>query len=114
MPCIWMHSIHILYTPIPYTHVQCNVSMFAANTLCDSVPCLHGGACQGDGLDLFTCICIPGWQGETCGISKLIIFLQQSRLSCKLYNRKVPDSYGNICNSLTLFELIDELGYACL
>jgi Notch-like protein len=36
------------------------------SSLCDSNPCLHGGACV-DGLNSFTCTCAAGYTGDTCG-----------------------------------------------
>ena len=32
-------------------------------------PCQNGGACV-DGVNSFTCICVPGFEGNQCQISK--------------------------------------------
>ncbi len=38
---------------------------------CASNPCNNGGTCT-DGLNQFTCTCVPGWSGIACEISKYI------------------------------------------
>ncbi|KAL5012412.1 hypothetical protein ScPMuIL_010963 [Solemya velum] len=32
---------------------------------CGSAPCQHGGECI-DGLNEYTCVCLPGWSGKDC------------------------------------------------
>jgi len=32
---------------------------------CLPAPCLNGGQCT-NGLDQYTCTCVPGWQGTNC------------------------------------------------
>ena len=36
---------------------------------CASLPCQNGGTCV-DGVDLYTCSCLPGYEGEQCQTSK--------------------------------------------
>ena len=36
---------------------------------CAGSPCLNGGTCT-DGVNSFTCQCLPGYQGTRCEISK--------------------------------------------
>ena len=44
-----------------------NVFLCVAVTSCLSEPCQHGGTCNATiGVDGFTCICAPGWTGDTC------------------------------------------------
>ena len=41
------------------------ICLISVPDYCYSEPCQNGGTCE-NGDDGFTCICPPGWQGETC------------------------------------------------
>ena len=36
---------------------------------CANIPCQNGGSCD-DGVNQFTCQCVPGFTGTNCEISK--------------------------------------------
>ena len=36
---------------------------------CASTPCLNGGTCT-DGVNTFTCECVTGYTGTTCGTGR--------------------------------------------
>jgi hypothetical protein len=38
---------------------------------CSPNPCENGGTCT-DGVNSFSCECVPGWEGDTCTISKYL------------------------------------------
>ena len=44
---------------------------------CISNPCLNGGTCQ-DGINGYTCSCIPGFTGSTCSLGMSV-----SQCTCK-------------------------------
>ena len=46
--------------------------MFSDIDECLSSPCVNGGNCM-DGIDSFTCVCIPGFTGPTCAIRKYMV-----------------------------------------
>ena len=51
---------------------------FSADDECASEPCVNGGSCQ-DSVDIYECICRPGFAGTNCEISnsnKLIVKLK--------------------------------------
>jgi hypothetical protein len=52
------------------TCTGCNAGYTGANCAsdvneCASVPCQNGGTCV-DGVSMFTCTCVTGWEGPTC------------------------------------------------
>jgi hypothetical protein len=69
-------SLNILCGPILDTlnSVKChfNVNVMLMKYLdiddCADTPCLNGGICI-DGINSYTCICAPGFTGQTCDIS---------------------------------------------
>ena len=50
------------------------VSMFADIDDCTDTSCLNGGTCV-DGVDTFTCTCLPGWTGTNCEFSELVYII---------------------------------------
>ena len=42
---------------------------------CASNPCQNGGTCT-DGINQYTCACVPGYDGAECQNSKSKIFCQ--------------------------------------
>ena len=39
---------------------------------CQSNPCLNGGSCT-DGINDYTCSCLPGYTARNCGIGMIIL-----------------------------------------
>ena len=42
---------------------------------CTSDPCQNGGVCE-DLLNDYNCICVPGWEGKDCHLSKKFVIVQ--------------------------------------
>ena len=42
---------------------------------CSSSPCQNGGTCI-DGINSYTCVCVPGHAGDNCEIGNMIAILQ--------------------------------------
>ena len=40
---------------------------------CNPYPCVNNGTCI-DGVDNYTCACVPGFQGKNCAISKYFLW----------------------------------------
>ena len=38
---------------------------------CDSSPCENGARCE-DGVNEFTCVCEPGWEGSRCETGEFV------------------------------------------
>ena len=70
------------YDMINSVHLKCLVSNPTLSSLthisnyifldfndCDPSPCINGGSCI-DGVDSYTCVCHPGYQGNNCEIGK--------------------------------------------
>ena len=51
---------------------------------CQFNPCMNGGTCI-DGVNLFTCTCAPGYNGDTCETSMKILKVDLSNKSMKLH-----------------------------
>ena len=49
-----------------------SISTFLDIDECDSVPCQSGGTCS-DGINEFTCNCVPGHTGVLCETGKLFL-----------------------------------------
>ena len=39
---------------------------------CASSPCQNGGNCT-DGVNGYTCVCVDGYEGDTCETSKFVV-----------------------------------------
>ena len=44
---------------------------------CQSNPCLNGGNCT-DGLNNYTCSCLPGYTSRNCGTGIIIIYISSA------------------------------------
>ena len=57
---------------------------------CDPNPCQNNGTCH-DGVNNYTCECMPGFTGDNCAISKSL----HNPISCYLclMNRKLKINY---------------------
>ena len=53
----------------PFIQFQVGILFIVDINECASNPCQYGGECV-DGVDYFTCNCVPGFEGELCEISK--------------------------------------------
>jgi len=42
---------------------------------CENSPCLNGATCV-DGIDDYTCECIPGYTGSDCGTSTYLFYFK--------------------------------------
>ena len=42
---------------------------------CSLSPCEHGGNCT-DGINDFSCDCVPGYEGKNCSISKFLLLVE--------------------------------------
>lgn len=64
----------------------------------DIAPCAHGGTCQDCGTLCFTCECVMGWRGTTCGTDwdecKMGIHICNDEATCK----NNPGSYDCVCD----------------
>ena len=40
---------------------------------CSDTPCAHGGECI-DGVDEYSCNCVPGYTGNDCDVGKIYQF----------------------------------------
>ena len=47
--------------------LRADKSFFVDVDECASNPCKNGGVCN-DGIDAYTCKCIPGYEGKDCEI----------------------------------------------
>ena len=63
---------------------------------CASNPCRNGGTCT-DGINEFTCACLPGWSGPTCETSNVY---KHSRIFLFSLCRVILASMSHFVNSL--------------
>ena len=75
---------------------------------CTSSPCVNGGSCE-DGVNLFICHCPDGYDGATCGNSKLN-FLVGSILALSSI---IKLKWKQITKSLCLSFLISKHNFCC-
>lgn len=66
---------------------------------CEFSPCAHGGTCYDCGTLCFSCDCVPGWRGATCGTD-----WDECRMGIHSCNNdatciNVPGSYNCMCDS---------------
>ena len=53
---------------------------------CSSDPCMNG-QCQ-DGINQYTCICDPGWEGVNCDVSKFLNITLDAIMTCLRFRLK--------------------------
>ena len=51
---------------------------------CQSNPCLNGGSCT-DGINNYTCSCLPGYTARNCGIGIIILSSLNKNISAFTY-----------------------------
>jgi hypothetical protein len=53
--------------------LQISSEVVVSGTLCDSFPCGNGGTCTNN-VNSYSCSCLVGYSGSTCGTSKSTVF----------------------------------------
>ena len=60
---VWYHDFENTFKTVMLCYFHTDVDE------CSSSPCQNGAACV-DGVNLYTCTCLPGYEGAQCETSK--------------------------------------------
>lgn len=78
-------SFHCMHdTQNEVFHFQALINNYSVSSIaileCDSNPCENGGSCV-DGINNYTCACVPGYTGDRCNQSEsILLFFYLTRL----------------------------------
>ena len=75
---------------------------------CASQPCQNGGQCVDD-VNRYTCTCVAGYDGITCGISMFIIPLYANKVNCAILLVKSKENGWDSLHYLAFRPIVKEV-----